>query len=216
MKLTPLTSEQQALCVQWRPLAIRYARLTSTKFGIENHDEADGIAHEALVSAVRVWDPKRAAFPSCLRVWVRARAHIYRAHRSQPVARSVRQWEPVPMYRLNVPVNSGQDLGQEMTWQDVLEDPNPEHLDGTDARRVARAFEVAAIRSLIGNYTTAKKADSARLTFALWARKFSDDEVTFEQLGAEYGFSRQAAEQRFKRVQAVFEEWAAGIRAEAA
>lgn len=216
MKLSPLTKEQQALCVQWRPLALRYARLTSTKFGLEHHDEADGIAHEALVSAVRVWDPKRAAFPSCLRVWIRARAHVYRAHRSQPVARSVRRWEPVPMYRLNVPIDGTDGFEQEITWQDVLEDPNPERLDDTDARRVARAFEVEAIRALIGNYTTARKANSARLTFALWARKFSDDEVTFEELGAEYGFSRQAAEQRFKRVQAIFDDWAEGIRAEAA
>lgn len=218
MKLTPLTKEQQALCVQWRGLAISYAMRAMKKHGLETHmDEAEGLADESLVRAARVWASERGSFPACVKWWVFSKVRLYRTHGGLAVARSRYQWEAPPIYSLNATRGGhGRSTSDEETWQDVLEDPNPERLDNTDARRVARAFEVEAIRALIGNYTTTKKADSARLTFALWARKFSDDEVTFEQLGAEYGFSRQAAEQRFKRVQAIFEDWARDIREEAA
>jgi len=204
--------------VQWRGLAISYAMRAMRKHGLESHmDEAEGLADESLVRAARVWVPTRGTFPSCVKWWVFSKVRLYRTHGGLVVSRDREQWEAPVVFRLNAPVTGHRvSAADEETWQDRLEDPNPERLDDTDARRVARAFEVEAIRALIGNYTTAKKADSARLTFEVWARKFSDDDVTFEQLGAEYGFSRQAAEQRFKRVQAIFEDWAAGLRAEAA
>jgi hypothetical protein len=218
MKLTPLNAEQQALCVQWMPLALAYMRRAFVKYGLAaNMTDAEGTANDALVHAARVWESKRAPFPACLKWWVFAKARLYRTHGGLVVSRDRDQWEAPTIYRLDAKVTGHRvSTADESTWLDLLEDPNPERLDDVDARRAARAFEAEAIHALVGNYTTAKKAKSARLTFELWARKFSDNEVTFEELGSEYGFSRQAAEQRFKRVQAIFEEWAAAIRAEAA
>jgi len=222
MKLTPLTREQQALCVQWRGLAISYAMRAMKKHGLETHmDEAEGLADESLVRAARVWIPARGSFPACLKWWVFSKVRLYRTHGSLVVSRDREQWEAPEIYRLDAPVQGirrSATHGNEETWHEIFESPDtePARLDGTDARRVARAAELAIIGALSDRYSTQRKVDSARVSFEVWARKFSDDEVTFEELGAEYGFSRQAAEQRFRRVQAIFEAWAAGLRAEAA
>lgn len=216
--LKPLTAEQQALCVKWRPLALTYMRRAFVRYALKtNMTDAEGMADEALVHAARVWESKRGPFPACLQWWVFARARRYRTHIGLVVARDREQWEAPVIYRLDAKISGHRSsAADEATWLDYLEDPNPARLDGVDARRITRAAEAAMVDALAGRDATPNRRESARLSFRLWAAKLTDEDATFEDLGREHGFTRQATEQRVRRVQVAFERWAATIRAEAA
>lgn len=218
-KRQPLTAEQQATVVQWRPLAIQYTAKAMTKRGLMHFmDEVEGIAHEALVLAVDVWVPSRGSFPSCLKWWVASCTNKFSAHGARTVQQSEHSAEYVDSWSLNRPVSSrGGHGGVVMTtWEELLVDENSvDPTETMDRRRLLRAAEVVLPRRVAANRDGEVARRNARLSVELWALRVLDG-APFEELGQPHGLSRQAVQQRVARVQEAFEAWARPIREEAA
>lgn len=218
----PLTREQQATVVQWRTLAIKYALKGLRRRGLGHfEDEAVGIAHAALMDAVRVWVPSRGSFPSCLKLWVASHANKFMAHG----ARTVHQSEHARQYTDAVSIDSSvRRHGPEAIDFDpgdvfvggVLEDRSiGDPSESVDTRRLLRAAEVVLPLRVAGGRSGLLAKRSAQLSVELWAKRTLDG-APYEEIGAPHGLSRQAVQQRVARVQAAFEEWARPIREEAA
>jgi len=191
--------------VQWLPAARKYAKKTLYLAGLPDSLEMEGIANESVVRAARVWQPHRGPFEKCLISWVRLLVAIHKTHHAQVVSRPRADFGgDFAINWLDAPLPSGKG-----TFADLLEGVEEAKTDGMDAARVCRAVEQVILRALSGS-------KHPRASLEIWTRKVTDDECSFGDLGAEYGFSRQAAEKRFKLAQAAVDAWADGLRREAA
>lgn len=220
-KRLPLTREQQATVTQWRPCAIKFMRRAIIARGLSHYeDETEGLAAEALMGAVNVWDPKRGSFATCLAWWVKSVAKTFHAHGARTVQQSPKKAESQDAWSLNKAVHVNSHGGAEVvtTWQDVLADESlSDPTEDVDARRLARAVPL-----LLPTFMARKNERRAALayaeeSFSLWHRRnFSDEEVTLEALASELGVSRERVRQRVEKVQQEFERWARPLREEAA
>lgn len=221
-KRQPLTREQQATIVQWRPLAIKYTLKALHGLGLGHYeDEAAGLAAEALIGAVYVWNPKRGAFASCLKWWVMSVAKTFCAHGARTVHQSGKAREYVDSWSLDAPLTRGGGALADGTWQDRLADDSiPDPADAVDAPRLYRDVYRALPRLVAGKGAKAKELRYAKESVRIWGlRALGDEEpedVTLEKLGQEVGVSRERIRQREAKVQRAFERWAEQIRSEAA
>lgn len=221
-KRQPLTREQQTTVTQWRPLAIKYMLKALHGLGLGHYeDEATGLAAEALMGAVYVWNPKRGSFASCLKWWVLSVAKTFSAHGARTVHQSGKAREHVDSWSLNAPLERTGGALESGEWQDLLADDSVgDPSVPVDAPRLIRAAAHVLPRLVAGPGAKAKELRYARESVRIWGlRAFGEEEpedVTLEKLGQEIGVSRERIRQREAKVQRVFEQWAAGIRKEAA
>lgn len=203
MKLTPLTKEQQALCVQWLPIAQKYARKTLYLAGMSDSPEADGIADEALVRAARVWEPKRGPFKLCLIPWVRAMVALHKTTQAQVVSRPQDNFSgDLLVSWLDAPLPSGRG-----TFADFMDDGEVPNTDGVDMARIVRAVEHVILKALAGS-------KNPRLSLSVWMTMTFEEGVTLSEVGARHGFTRQAADRHFRLAQAAVDRWAMTLRRE--
>lgn len=216
-KRQPLTREQQATVIQWRPLAIKYTLNALHGLGLGHHeDEATGLAAEALIGAVYVWNPKRGAFASCLKWWVRAVVRVFRAHGARVVHQAEDTKDFLPSFSLNVPVHAAPGNRHPTTWEDLLVSEASDPADTVDSARLSRAAEAHVTRALRDEGGHVSEA-AAHLFYDVWlARTTGEDDTPMHLIGWSWGVSRQRAQQRVAQVQAAFEDWARPIREEAA
>lgn len=215
----PLTSEQQATVVKWRPLGIKYMLKALRGRGLGHfEDEAEGLAHWALMEAVRVWRPADGPFPACLKFWVRNTADKFSAHGARTVQQSEHAREYVNAWSLDAPLKRTDGTLEGSTWQDMLaneveDDPS----ENVDARRLARALPILLpvfmARKNERRYALAYAEESFRLW---WIRNFGESDATLDSLGVQLRISRERVRQRVEKVQAEFELWADPLRKEAA
>lgn len=221
-KRQPLTPEQQRTVTQWLPLACKFTRQALQLRGLHHHtDETEGLAADALMCAVDVWDPKRGAFASCLKWWVLAVANKFSAHGARTVHQSERSEEFMDAWSLNAPVSKGGYKEGETTWSERLVDEStPDPVASVDARRLVRAAEHVLPRLVAGHGARKKQLRYAAESVRLWGlRNVSDEDpkdVTLEKLGQSIGVSRERVRKREAKVQAAFERWAKELREEAA
>lgn len=214
--LQPLTPEKQAIVVKWRPLALKYAMQALQRRGLQHYmEDAEGVAHIALVRAVNVWRPEK-PFPPCLRVWVARMAKIFNAHDARTVHQSERSASHVDALSINAPIKYRGNTIDDYAYQDALVDHSiGDPAEPIDSMRLMRAVETVLPSLVTGGRRGKEASRNARLSVKLWARRTLED-VPYEELGRPYKLSRQAVQQRVARVQAAFEEWARPIREEAA
>lgn len=212
--LQPLTPEKQAIVVKWRPLALKYAMQALQRRGLQHFmEDAEGIAHIALVRAVNVWRPEK-PFPPCLRVWVLRMAKVFNAHEARTVQQAEGSAAFADIWSLNAPVAHDHERGA--TWEDLLVDESAvDPSEPIDSMRLMRAAKAVLPSLVTGGRHGKEAARNARLSVKLWARRMLED-APYEELCKPYKLSRQAAQQRVARVQAAFEDWARPIREEAA
>lgn len=223
-KRQPLTREQQATVAQWRPLAIKFMRKAIHARGLSHFDdEVEGLAADALMGAIYVWDPKRGTFATCLAWWVKSIAKTFHAHGARAVHQSAKRAESQDALSLNTPVHVNNHSGTTVvtTWQDVLEDEStPDPTDAVDAPHLYREALRVLPRLVAGKGAKPKRVRYAKASVRMWAlRNVEDsdpDDVTLEKIGQEYGISRERVRQREAKVQAAFERWAETLRKEAA
>lgn len=221
VKRPPLTAAQQAIVVEWRRLAMKYTRRLLFGYGLrEFEDEVPGLAAVALVEAVRVWVPARGPFGACLRWWVRRVMQEFRVRGArvvhQPLDSSPARLEPT--YSLNRPLSRDEGQQDGETWQDILPDEaTADPSESVDSRRLIRAAYHLLPSAVAGRNATKREAKRARQSVNLWAvRALGDGGETLQELGDSVGLTREGVRQREAKVQAVFERWAAELRAEAA
>lgn len=201
--LAPLTPEQQALCVQWLPMARKYARKTLRLAHMADSPEADGIANEALVRAARVWEPKRGPFKACLIPWVRAMVSLHKTTQAQVVARRQDDFSGDLLVNwLDAPLPSGRG-----TFADLLDDGEEPQTDGLDMARIARAVEHVILKALSGRR-------DPHLSLSVWKAMTFEEDATLTEVGSRHGFTRQAADRHFRLAQAAVDRWAAKLRSE--
>lgn len=216
-KRQPLTAEQQATVVQWRPLACKYVLKSLHGLGLGHfEDEAEGLAADALMGAVRVWDPRRGAFASCLKWWVRATVRVFRAHGARVVHQAEDTREFLPAFSLNAPLKG--DSQGVLTWEErLLDDSLGDPSEAVDAARLLRAAEVILTGRLEAESDGHVSREMAEAFYRVWFdREVDGDDTPMHLIGWAWGVSRQRAHQRLDRVRAGFEEWARDIREEAA
>lgn len=216
----PLTREQQATVTKWLPLACKYTLWGLIQRGLRHYeDEAEGLAAEAILDAVRMWVPERGPFPACLKWWVWSTLNKFSAHGARTVHQSERADEYLDAWSLNMPVTDGYHGGvtQIVTFQDLLVDDSiGDPSEPVDAGRLSRAVPLILARRIAATIPRADALESARQSVRLWYAREVDDDVTLDELAQQMGISRQAVQQRTARVQDVFERWAREVREEAA
>lgn len=219
----PLTREQQVTVVKWRALGIKYMLHALRKRGLEHfNDEAEGLAHEALMEAVRVWEPKRGAFASCLKWWIRNAADLFSAHGARTVHQSGHAVEHVDAWSLDAPVrmNNHSGLEQLTTWMDLLPDDSlHEPSEAVDIRRLTRAIPLVMAERLTRHAKNRNAREYAEDSVSIWWERQQAEEfgeIPLEAFAHILGVSRQRVSQREAMVQKEFEKWAREIREEAA
>lgn len=217
-KREPLTAAQQATVTQWHPLACKYTLKALHGRGLGHYeDEAEGLAADALMGAVNVWEPRRGSFASCLKWWVLAVVNVFRTHGARVVHQAEHATELLPTYTLDAPVTTGPLISHPMTWLDLLEAAPDDVSGAVDATRLYRAAEVVVTRRLVAESGGRLTPEMAANFYSVWVdRKTGEDETPMHFIGWAWGVSRQMAQQRVARVEAAFESWAAEIRKEAA
>lgn len=220
-KRQPLTREQQATVTQWRPLAMKLTRHLLLGYGLRAfEDEIPSLAADALMEAVRVWDPKRATFATCLRWWVRRVLQGFRAHGARVVHQSMDTppREFLPAFSLDnlTPSYNDTDASGE-TWLGFIVDESVEDpAAAVDSRRLIRAAFHVLPRLVAGENPTRLEKKRARESVRLWGERTLDGEATLQELGDSVGMTREGVRRRVLAVDVAFETWAAGIRQEAA
>ena len=218
----PLTARQQRIVTEYWRLAMKYTRRLLFGYGLRAFaDEVPSLAADALMEAVRVWEPSRATFPTCLRWWVRRTLQGFRAHGARVVHQSM---DTLPKdfqtaFSLNQYTNAKADDAPDETWQDLLEDENADDpAERVDAARLYRAAAYELPRRVTGRVGAkcGKRAQKeARENFRLWSARVLEG-AEYATLAKPLGVSRQTIQHRVDRMNAVFERWAAEIREEAA
>lgn len=221
-KRQPLTREQQATVTKWRPCAIKYMRKAILARGLSHHeDEVEGLAADALMGAIHVWEPKRSTFPTCLLWWVKSVAKTFHAHGARTVHQSAKKAASEDAWSLNAPLVHKGEASLSATYLDAIEDRSiPDPIDAVDAPQLYRTALRVLPRLVAGKGAKPKQIRAAKESVRIWALRNVEDSdpesVTLEKLGAEFGVCRERIRQREAKVQRLFEKWAAGIREEAA
>lgn len=219
---SPLTPEQRQTVAKYWLLAMKYTRRLLFGYGLRSfEDDIPSLAADALMEAVRVWDPARATFPTCLRWWVRRIMQGFRAHGARVVHQSMdtRPSDFHAAFSLNQYTNRKSEDAPEETWQDLLEDENVD--DPTENVDAARLYRAAAyelpkrVTGRVGAKRGKRAQKEARENFRLWSARVLEG-VEYATLAKPLGVSRQTIQHRVDRMNAVFERWAAELREEAA
>ncbi|NBD11817.1 hypothetical protein [Corallococcus silvisoli] len=176
------------------------------------HDEAEGLAAEALLKAAHAWQPSRSRFPWFLRYYVRMEVRTFRHHGARVVHVSEREY-----YR-NGRVKDG--LGEAVPLDEGLAAvmPGPaQDVDGLldSARLLRRVRGEVSRRLLAARPATAARRRIVAESVGLWVERTLEG-APLESLASRMGVSRQAVDQRIARVQVAFESWAAEVRGEVA
>lgn len=197
MKLTPLTSEQQALCVQWRPYAHKLAWRYKSK-SPHLSDVIDSLVGWALVGAARNWRPADGTFVTCLHQWVRS---IYGPMRVEAGPNHESLYRQV-----------GEDEGLRLV--DMVRDESTRDVsDDIDAASLMLRCR-AELPGLIQSGETTRAEMNAHVSANLFLRALGGEQVA--SMARELGVTPQSAAQRIDRARVAFDRWAASIRAEAA
>lgn len=219
----PLTREQQATVTKWLPLACKYTLWGLIQRGLRHYeDEAEGLAAEALLDAVRVWEPERGPFPACLKWWVWSTLNKFSAHGARTVHQSEHAEEYVDAWSLNMPATDGYHGGvtQIVTFQDLLVDDSvSDPTEDVDARRLARAVPIVLRQRMSREANTNKAREYAAESVSIWWKRLQAEEygeIPLQHFADVLGVCRERIRQREAQVQREFEEWARELREEAA
>lgn len=227
--MTPLTPEQQALCVQWKGLACKYTLKMMGRRASLAHmmDEAESIAFEALCRAALAWRPDAAPFPACLKWWVKSFVNLADRHHGRVVRHSEKREGPMPLhaFSLNATMHSGQTAsstsGQatDVTFMDALadEDANPVDVDVEIHNALEALVEYLEVALKARGLSRQKKRREyiVRTSIEWWLSR-SLDEEGFDSIAKRHRVSRQAVQQRVSRVDRLVERWAEKVKREAA
>lgn len=187
----PLTAEQQALCVQWRPLAIRIAmrmRRQRRIFRRMTSEDAEGAAMLGLIRAVQLHDPARGTLGTLMQWTIRStmeeEGRVHAAAASVPLAairnridqRRARTWEAC------LPWLAGRS--QVEGWERRLAGRvEPDPLDATDEERLV------AIKQAMRRIPPRDRQ----------VIRWHCEGLTFAEIGRRLGVSREFARQMWKR-----------------
>jgi hypothetical protein len=209
----PLTSEQRQLCAKWLPLAVKLTlkQMARTRRLDHRHDEAEGLAAEALLKAAHAWRPERSRFPWFLRYFVRMELRTFEHHGARVVQVSEREY----FRRGRVADGLGEAVPLDGGLAVVMAAPSLDVEGLIDSARLLRRVrgEVSR-RLLVGRPATAARRRFVAESVALWVERTLEG-ATLESLASRLGITRQAVDQRVARVHVAFEAWASEVRREA-
>lgn len=224
--MTPLTPEQQALCVQWKGLACKYTLKMMGRRASLAHmmDEAESIASEALCCAAVNWRPNDAPFPACLIWQVRKCVNRAECQYSRVVHHNRHNDGPTAphAFSLNETAHAAASAHGDVTdttFLDLLadEDANPVDVDVEihNALEALVEYLEAALKAR-GLSRQKKRREYIVRTSIEWWLSRSLYEEGFDSIAKRHKVSRQAVQQRVSRVDRLVERWAEKVKREAA
>lgn len=216
--MTPLTPEQQALCVQWKGLACKYTlKMMSRRASLAHMmDEAESIAFEALCCAAVNWRPADAPFPACLIWQVRKFVNRAECQYSRVVHHNRHNDGPTAphAFSLNETVHGGIAYTGESTKTTFLDLVCDESEPPSTDVEVRDAIE-ALLEALPAMVRTGAGMASARKSVSMWEKHVLGGQ-TFDVIAKRHGISRQAVQCRVEKVNAATLKWAEKVKREAA
>ncbi|MFP2962410.1 sigma factor [Myxococcus sp. 1LA] len=213
-----LNEAQQALAMQWQPMAFKIARGFLRRYAHLRRQEEDVLAEAlvGLVEGVQRWEPERGSVAACVGWWVAARLHTFQRRGSRCVPGvKPKPWKRPPPRAVCVSLDAAiGDSGD--TFHEIQPGPFVDPSDAIDCASLAADAQAELARRKLRRSQRDTPADVARaMRDAEVFIRHSFHGATLESIAGDMGMTREGVRQCVLKMQPLFDAWASSLRNEA-
>lgn len=203
----PLTSEQQALVVQWMPYAYKMVRdflRRNPRLKAHSEDSVQA-ACEGLIYAATKFDPNHGTkFCTYATSWITQ--YLRRGGSDIFNITGTRNYKNLARFDVRAEVD---------VYEDHVLAPTQPVTTPPEGELARKRVEKALRKRLLREFRTSKDpVAAAERALAIFMRVKFDEEITYVAIGQEYEISRQRIEQLIRICERHFEAWASEVRTE--